>query len=98
VSFAELGREIPGFTAEKDSGGIGDAVLWLAAKFGWNVYVRRAQHITVGYDVSARDITALARVVLVGQYAARADRRGTLSPLSLLDRGSDRSRAVRHMV
>jgi hypothetical protein len=39
VSFAELGPEIPGFTAEKDSGGGGDAVWWLAAKFGWNVYV-----------------------------------------------------------
>ena len=33
------GREIPGFTAEKDSGGIGDAVWWLATKFGWDVYI-----------------------------------------------------------
>ena len=43
VSFAELGREIPGFDAEKDDGGyvigVGDAVLWLATKFGWEVYV-----------------------------------------------------------
>jgi hypothetical protein len=37
VSFAELGRKIPGFTAEKDS--VGDAVWWLATKFGWEVYV-----------------------------------------------------------
>ena len=154
VSFAELGREIPGFDAEKDDGGyvigVGDAVWWLATKVrlgslcrahraacrypahtttpnrnGWrlcgalshNEHPRlgssplwsealdesrrrkrsrkwssrpgrshrgiarpkasalkrlcRAQHITRWYDVSGGDITGLARVVLVGEYAAR---------------------------
>jgi hypothetical protein len=32
---------------------------------------RRAQHITVGYDVSGGDITALARVVLAGAGRCR---------------------------
>jgi hypothetical protein len=32
--------------------------------------LRRAQHITVGYDFSGGDITGLARVVPAGEYAA----------------------------
>jgi hypothetical protein len=32
--------------------------------------LRRAQYITVGYDVSAGDITGLARVIPAGKYAA----------------------------
>jgi hypothetical protein len=44
VSFAELGREIPGFTAEKNS--VGDAVWWLATKFGWDVYIRLQSRVS----------------------------------------------------
>jgi hypothetical protein len=43
VTFAELGHEIPGFTAEpNDDGyviGIGDAVWWVATRFGWGLYL-----------------------------------------------------------